>query len=150
MILEPMAMATEDVRSKEEKLKMRSGLKSRRQSAGVKRKRDDGEDNADAEEEPEPEVEREPKKRKIRGTKGPNPLSVMKPKKAKTQDTSAAGGDSQAARNVAPAEIKQSKANAGDSTSDPASGAILNESRRRKRKRKPKEFSEDATAVVED
>jgi U3 small nucleolar RNA-associated protein 23 len=150
MILEPMAMATEDVRSKEERLKMRSGLKSRRQSAGVKRKRDDGDDNADAEAESEPQAEEEPKKRKIRGTKGPNPLSVMKPKKTKTQYPPATGGDSQAARSVAPADVKQQKAISADTNSDPMSGAISNESGKRKRKRKPKEFNEDATATVED
>ena len=153
MILEPMAMATEDVRSKEEKLKMRSGLKSRRQNAVVKRKRDDDEDSVDAEAEPEPQVEREPKKRKIKGPRGPNPLSVMKAKKSKkskTQNTSTTGGDSHTAKNVASPEIKQSNAVSADSNSDPVGGATSNEPRKRKRKRKQKEVNEDIAAATRD
>jgi U3 small nucleolar RNA-associated protein 23 len=85
MILEPMAMVTEEVRSKEERLKMRSGLKSRRESAGLKRKR--GDDNgADAGRREDTNVEGESKKRKVRGPKGANPLSVRKSKKAKSAE----------------------------------------------------------------
>lgn len=87
MILEPMAMATDEVRQKEEKIKMRSGLKGRGSSAGVKRKRegDDSTENIDGDAEAGAEEEPKKKKNKVKGLKGPNPLSVLKPKKKATE-----------------------------------------------------------------
>lgn len=85
MILEPMAMATEEVRSREERGKLRSGLKNRRETSGVKRRRED-DNEADAEKNADAQTEQEPKKRRIRGPKGANPLSAKKPKKAKSAE----------------------------------------------------------------
>jgi U3 small nucleolar RNA-associated protein 23 len=123
MILEPMAGATEDVREREEKLKIRSGL--RNASAGVKRKRDNSNEQASLEADAAAATEREPKKRKVKGAKGPNPLSVMKSKKPKPQHTT----DDQ------PKAPKQAAVlQAGDSNAGTDRGA-----RKRRRKRKAKE-----------
>jgi U3 small nucleolar RNA-associated protein 23 len=72
MIMEPMAAATEDIREREEKEKFRAGLKSKRIVDGGKRKRVDGDENDT------------PKKKRQRGPKEPNPLSVKKSKKRET------------------------------------------------------------------
>ncbi|KAK4952315.1 hypothetical protein LTR10_009121 [Elasticomyces elasticus] len=113
MILEPMATKSVKVREGEERSKLKAGLISRRPAgAGAKRKREDdepesdeaedgnrkrvgGEDGAEvpervklmqaAEQEAgvnEPAV----KKRKVKGPKGPNPMSVKKAKPNATPD----------------------------------------------------------------
>jgi U3 small nucleolar RNA-associated protein 23 len=79
MIMEPMAGATAENRDREERGKFRDGLKGRRTSGNLKRKREE-EDNEDGEKEGEGE-EGGVRKRRRRGPKGPNPLSVKKPKK---------------------------------------------------------------------
>ncbi|KAK4944809.1 hypothetical protein LTR28_008173 [Elasticomyces elasticus] len=108
MVMEPMAGATEEVREREEKGKRKVGLRNMRgATTQMKRKREDDDENegradgeavelavgangitaasvsghmrASATQEPAP------KKRK-RGTKGPNPLSVKKPKKRRTAE----------------------------------------------------------------
>jgi len=93
MIMEPMAEATEDLKTREERQKIRSGLKTR--STLGKRKREGNEvkaqDTANGEETPKfaPSSDSIPattdnaepdKKKKRKGPKGPNPLSVKKPK----------------------------------------------------------------------
>lgn len=80
MILEPMAAKSEEVREAEEVGKRKAGLKGRRGAdAGDKRKRDDGDgeggDSTNATEQPVL------KRSKVRGVKGPNPLSIKKSKK---------------------------------------------------------------------
>jgi U3 small nucleolar RNA-associated protein 23 len=101
MILEPMSGRTEDVKNAEEKRKYRAGLRdTRAKSAGAKRKREeeeeDDDDNDDDNDEDVGEQNGEiqngetakalpPKKRKIKGPKGPNPLSVKKAKKEKKE-----------------------------------------------------------------
>jgi U3 small nucleolar RNA-associated protein 23 len=85
MIMEPIARASEDVREREEKSKLRAGLVSR-QSRSVlgKRTRDeDGVGRTDPQpREPPAQLEHTPgtKKSRKKGPKGPNPLSVRKPK----------------------------------------------------------------------
>ena len=86
MILEPMAVATEDVREREERRKFRSVLREKSSAGGgVKRKRVEdvsgetaGDDGMNAGLDEDGEVK---KKKKRKGPKGPNPLSVKKPKK---------------------------------------------------------------------
>ncbi|KAH0556781.1 hypothetical protein GP486_005427, partial [Trichoglossum hirsutum] len=85
MIMEPMAEATEQVKEREEKGKFRAGLKSKRGGqVGVKRKRDSEEEDG-AEEGTDGRNEEDDKhgelSRRKRGPKGPNPLSVKKPKR---------------------------------------------------------------------
>ncbi|KXL46044.1 MAG: hypothetical protein FE78DRAFT_70436 [Acidomyces sp. 'richmondensis'] len=104
MILEPMAAITEAVKNAEERGKIRSGLKGRRPTdvVGMKRKREgDSDQELDIPERAKAIAAAEganthvelsvsaPKKRKIRGPKGPNPLSVKKPKKDRVKISSA-------------------------------------------------------------
>jgi U3 small nucleolar RNA-associated protein 23 len=80
IIMEPMAGATVDNREREEKGKFRAGLK--RGSGSLKRKRED-----DGEEQKENITEDAPKKKKkVKGPKGPNPLSIKKSKKKVDED----------------------------------------------------------------
>ncbi|KAF4635456.1 hypothetical protein G7Y89_g2633 [Cudoniella acicularis] len=74
MIMEPMAEATAENREKEERVKFRAGLK--RGSGSLKRKREDDVPK---------EEDDVPKKKKTKGPKEPNPLSVMKSKKPKRE-----------------------------------------------------------------
>jgi U3 small nucleolar RNA-associated protein 23 len=97
MILEPMSGRTEDVKSAEEKRKYRAGLRdTRAKSAGEKRKREEEDDDDDENGEIVDELNGEmqngesaaaltPKKRKLKGPKGPNPLSVKRAKKEKKE-----------------------------------------------------------------
>ena len=134
MILEPMAMATEEVRKKEERVKLRSGLKSRRESAGLKRKRDEVEDEADAGRNEDAQVERESKKRKVRGPKGANPLSVMK-----TRKTKSANGERSALRKAAQNPLRVSEKGLDDTPANnnggTTNGITSDEAKKRKRKR---------------
>lgn len=93
MVMEPMAEGSVGVREGVERGKFRAGLKGRNLS-GVKRKRE-AEDElstgkaAGSHDLPPPDgdddAERVVKKRKAKGPKGPNPLSVKKPKKDRSQ-----------------------------------------------------------------
>lgn len=86
MIMEPMAGATSENRDREERGKFRAGLK--RGSGSLKRKREDN-DNEEGEDEGAGHAEAgKPRKKAVKGPKGPNPLSVKKPKKKSTE-----GGD---------------------------------------------------------
>ena len=82
MIMEPMAEGSAKLREGTEKGKFRSGLREKAQSALGKRKR--SVDNGDVirEVKPEAAVNEEDRqvKKKIKGVKGPNPLSVKKGK----------------------------------------------------------------------
>ena len=83
MILEPMADESVQVRAKEERSKFRAEIKNQL----GKRKREDADDDdekADKKTDNNSE-EQKPKKKKGHGPKGPNPLAVQKPKKAKTE-----------------------------------------------------------------
>lgn len=92
MIMEPMAGATEQVRDKDEEQKLRAGLKAAR---GMKRAREEGSPdeqatahgiNGAAATAEKTQTEREPpKKKRQRGPKGPNPLSVKRKSKSITQ-----------------------------------------------------------------
>ncbi|KAG0650815.1 rRNA-processing utp23 [Hyphodiscus hymeniophilus] len=74
MIMEPMADQSRGQREKGERVKFRDGIKRGGGKTGEKRKRDDEETEGDG-------GEGEKKKIKRKGPKGPNPLSVKKPKK---------------------------------------------------------------------
>ena len=84
MIMEPMAGATADSREREERVKLRAGLKSGRGSGGqgTKRKREsDGDDKAGAQQGGVEDGTARNKAKHEKGPKGPNPLAVKKPKK---------------------------------------------------------------------
>jgi len=119
--MEPMAGATSENRDREERGKFRAGLK--RGSGSLKRKREDH-DDGEGKGEGEGHVEdSKPKKKTAKGPKGPNPLSVKKPKNKSTEEGDASrrsGG-----KREAPGEESMEQG-------DAESGA----KRKRKRKRK--------------
>ncbi|EOD49005.1 putative rrna-processing protein utp23 protein [Neofusicoccum parvum UCRNP2] len=124
MIMEPMAGATEDVRDKAENDKFRAGLKTRPSAtvAAAKRKRDDdGEGSSDGEgkEAGKETTVAQPKKKKTKGPKAPNPLSVKKPKRRPDE------------------KAKQAPANKPKANRVPSEGTS-EEQAKRKRKRKNK------------
>lgn len=125
--MEPMNTASEELREREEKSKFRLGLKGQRNpEQPPKRKRDDGEQDA---EEQTAEEARPLKKKKNKGPKQPNPLSMRKAKKdappgSATKPTSA--------------ESKSPRRAAADSTDAPAGEGEDAGPRKRKRKHKPK------------
>ena len=78
MVMEPMADTSAGVKEGMERGKLREGIKSK----GNKRKRDIvEEEETTAKKGVHADEGVEPKKRKIKGIKGPNPLSVKKPKR---------------------------------------------------------------------
>lgn len=133
MILEPMASATEDVREREERAKFKAGLKGRRggPDAGDKRKRDNEEEETGAAEDQSAGDARPQKKKRAKGPKGPNPLSVRKSKKQpppKPQPGEPA--KSKTPRTDEPQHAEDATAHSG--------GEGEPEKRKRKRKHKPK------------
>ena len=91
MVMEPMAAGSVNAREGMEREKFKSGLKTRGTALVGKRKRD--EDSGDATAAKGQEAiqvtesdERAGKKKKVKGPKGPNPLSVKKPKKTTVDD----------------------------------------------------------------
>ncbi|CAD6568872.1 MAG: hypothetical protein ASARMPRED_002083 [Alectoria sarmentosa] len=88
MIIEPMATSSVNVREGMERKKFRSGLKTRATGLVGKRKRDEDDGNPVTGEGQEVKSitegdERAGKKKKAKGPKGPNPLSMKKSKKAR-------------------------------------------------------------------
>ena len=151
MILEPMASKSAQVREREEKYKIRSGLKSGRGVTSIKRLREEqevanaAEDGGDG---PPPK-----KKSKVKGVKGPNPLSVKKPKSGSSRTTpkSTDGADGR------PLIPDMSEQDLGDvprqsGLDDPkvesqSTDGVTEGPRKRKRKRKHKEV--DPTGLHE-
>ena len=87
MVMEPMAVGSVHAREGMEREKFRSGLKTRGTGLIGKRKRDEDDGNAVVGEGKEARSITEGddsagKQKKAKGPKGPNPLSVKKPKKA--------------------------------------------------------------------
>jgi U3 small nucleolar RNA-associated protein 23 len=85
MIMEPMGGVTAENREREERGKFKAGLKSGRASGsqGMKRKREDGEDETKLRDREDGDAEGAAKRKKSygKGPKGPNPLAVKKSKK---------------------------------------------------------------------
>jgi U3 small nucleolar RNA-associated protein 23 len=141
MILEPMAEATEQARDREERAKIRAGLKGGRGAqSGIKRKRD--EEDLDGKSEPDlgaPAV----KKSKVKGPKGPNPLSVKKSKKDSSKTPVAKDVED---RHAAVRKASTDDPQASEKALQPSTAnggidmnGVLEEKRKRKRKRKQPE-----------
>lgn len=126
VLMEPMTSATEEHREREEKSKFKLGLKGQRKpDAGAKRKRDDEEeDKEDKFISTEAQV---PKKRRQKGPKQPNPLSM---KKKKTDTAKQQPG---AEKKSKPAEQNESQPPATDAQDGDAAAP---KKRRRKHKSK--------------
>ena len=135
MIMEPMAEATEQFKSREERQKFRSGLKDR--SLGKRKRDDDEEDKQDAGDDETSAADKEkaptPKK-KSKGLKGPNPLSMRKPKSREL---------AQAAANPTKPEREEPKVR----PSQPAEVAT-SDGHRRKRVRKPSTWKKEIVEKV--
>jgi U3 small nucleolar RNA-associated protein 23 len=139
MILEPMTAATEDLREREEKAKFKAGLKGRRGvDAGQKRKRDDEEgaqeQGASIAEQSTGDA-RPQKKKRAKGPKGPNPLSIKKSKKQ--SQPGAPNGDGAKPKPTRRDDAQQSANQSADAAGD-VSMADSGEPAKRKRKRKHK------------
>jgi U3 small nucleolar RNA-associated protein 23 len=134
MLLEPMATLSEAQREREEILKFRQGLKAQRKPDAVqKRKREDEEGN-DVSMEGPTEDARARKKKKQKGPKQPNPLSMKKSTKAKDSMSK-----------PRPTDSRESQLSA---TYAPEGSLPEGEAGHRKRKRKPKPKGE-GTALVD-
>lgn len=142
VLMEPMANATEELREREEKSKFRLGLKGQRKPDQTpKRKRDDDEEGNEQGDQSIADgatgEDRPMKKKRQKGPKQPNPLSMKKAKKDKpTTDAKA------------PKKAKSTDANDMRlSTTDDADA--VGESSGRKRKRKPKSKGDGDVAPTE-
>jgi len=146
MILEPMAEKSQLVREADERGKLRAGLKGRRTTegeGGVKRKRDEEDEEDTRDVAAQTQMDPTLKKRRVKGPKGPNPLSVRKTKKAPPKSTlareveeergvirQAAKKDPQAAEKAVDVEVAVREGGHGGKTEG---------SSKRKRKRRPRE-----------
>ena len=161
MILEPMAGRTEEVREREERGKVRAGLRGRREAAnaisGAKRKRDhDGEEDEEIEITADTvqdtrggDVAQEaPKKRKVKGPKGPNPLSIKKARREKQKPVISQGDDAGRAvavqKSIKPDSLVADKAVDAVDSDGQAEGP-----RKRKRKRKPHDDAGQEAVMAE-
>ncbi|KAI9662437.1 MAG: hypothetical protein M1821_008604 [Bathelium mastoideum] len=144
LVMEPMAAGSVRVQEQEERGKFRAGLKGGR---GVKRKREEEEGEEDersggegeGEGEGEGDGEQEEvttKKKKRRGPKGPNPLSMLKPKKRAVQNGQRGGeGD-----------MRDEASGNGD---DPKVEAETQPKKKRKRKHKSGKVSEASAGATD-
>ena len=140
MILEPMSNASVETKEREERGKVRIGLKGRRSAsdAGIKRKRvhsDEEEDTEAADARSEIAI----KKRKVKGPKGPNPLSAKKPKdKIKTWPSKQIEDERAVLRKAAKADPQAAEKALGASiaTANSTAEGVTDGPRKRKRKRK--------------
>lgn len=141
MILEPMGGKTELARERDEKEKIRAGLKTRRggDSTAEKRKREEDDDDAAGD---AADTSATPKKKKARGPKGPNPLSVKKAKKPDPSTKPAQNGEKSAQQPAKLENVTTGENANGGGSGDEGAGDVLEGTRKRKRKRKPKDANE--------
>ncbi|KAF2397551.1 hypothetical protein EJ06DRAFT_154699 [Trichodelitschia bisporula] len=150
MIMEPMAEATEGVKQQLEHQKFRAGIVPRHNKSTLGKRKHDDEDDSTARVPtqdapiPAPRPTKKPKK----GVKGPNPLSVKKPKRRDAPfDPNPATEDS-AAQPTGQATSPKSKTSITQPSDAPQDSATADGKAKRKRKRKPK--PDDAAAATTD
>jgi U3 small nucleolar RNA-associated protein 23 len=154
MIMEPMAGATAQVREQEERQKFKAGLKTRAPRITAKREREE-------DDEPDHFLGREgnalvqsvlstahaaPAKKSKRGPKGPNPLSVKKPK-PRVEPSAAEAQTGEAVGRPTKRPADEMVDSAADEELLAADGGTSNGTVKRKRKRKPKPKAESAGAA---
>lgn len=138
VLMEPMTSATEEHREREEKSKFKLGLKGQRKpDAGEKRKREDDDEKDDKSIATEAQL---PKKRRQKGPKQPNPLSM---KKKKTDTSKPRPGSEKKSR---PAEPKESQSGVADAPDDEGAAP---KKRRRKHKSKAEGGAEGGGVALE-
>jgi U3 small nucleolar RNA-associated protein 23 len=127
MIMEPMASSSAETRERGERSKFRDGLKGKERGTGIlKRKREDEGVGAG---------EEVVKKKKIKGPKGPNPLSVKKPKKKLVEVKSSAASEKGEREAVGEVAVQSREADGSDFTV------------KRKRRRKHKSSTDGGGSV---
>lgn len=163
MVMEPMADGSVSVKQGIDRGKFRTGLRDKKAEAR-KRKREDDSEQGDGEsadkvtaltDEHEEGVEGPMKKKRIRGPKGPNPLSVRKPKKRAENSVTNS--------KVEKDDVVESSRSRGQAAEHQASETVIDVVERpldqeqtpshRKRKRKHKPFSDPevlGSATIED
>jgi U3 small nucleolar RNA-associated protein 23 len=163
MVMEPMADSTASVKEGIDRGKFRIGLRGQADESKRKRKRADDLDTGDGEladksaapgDHDREGMERRTKKKRIRGPKGPNPLSVKKPRKRPEN----AHTDSKAETEGAVEDEEQKAKPELSETIDVVERSVGSEQQlptRKKRKRKHKPplvqmFGEQPTAPVND
>lgn len=162
MVMEPMTEASLGAREGFEKAKFRAGIRGKNPTAVMKRKRQHGSSEYDSDEvrmndDPngaaQPNEEQQ-KRKKVRGPKGPNPLSVKKPRKAREHTSADINSETQikavvtdAKANMAPDDIGDSPDVIGHSRNDDQD---IPAKRKRKRKHKMKGLEELKTLIQED
>ena len=146
MVLEPMAGASSDVRTREERTKFKSGVvRTNGRGSGVLGKRRREEDEGEKEEERggtgvgvgRDELER---KRRNKGPKGPNPLSMKKPKVRETREVEQEGTSPKGTRSTVQTPTVPPSAQ--------ASGLAGVNVVKKKRKRKHKSNAQDSAAAT--
>ena len=143
MIMEPMAESTIGAREGMERSKFRSGLRGRETGLLGKRKRIDDDDTLSTvrEQNMENGDVKDPdaiKKKKTRGPKGPNPLSVKKSKKASETFRDAEPDDYQGfedSKTIEERDVMEKRSKLVDVVEE-ASGDTRDYQSKRKRKRK--------------
>ena len=153
MVMEPMAVGSVHAREGMEREKFRSGLKTRGTGPIGKRKRGEDDGYAFVGEGQEARSitegdDRAGKQKKAKGPKGPNPLSVKKPKKATAADqkegTKSKGISDEALGNPDGAILGVPTIDILDRTFD----ETLNHEMKRKRKRKHKSKQPEGSAAA--
>ena len=150
MVMEPMADASVGVKEGLERGKFRIGLRGKGQIAGTKRKRYDSTNEAEIgdaemrsliESTGQPDKMEALKKRKARGPKGPNPLSIKKPRKRSEDKNAGEQNNKEASQrplaNPDARELNDCDINIVDVIERPT-GELEKPSAKRKRKRKHK------------
>jgi U3 small nucleolar RNA-associated protein 23 len=134
VLMEPMAQASEQLREREEKSKFKMGLKGQRKpDQAPKRKRDDDEEDQGAHSIAEGDAQ-PTKKKRAKGPKQPNPLSMKKAKNNKPSDPTNSPKKSK------PAETSDARPTEDTGAAGESSG------RKRKRKHKSKADGDAAPA----
>ncbi|KAH7123764.1 rRNA-processing protein UTP23 [Dendryphion nanum] len=146
VILEPISATTEAARNQEERAKFKAGIKGGRDAhAGGKRKRNEEDESADengnsTQDQPDGSIEGQAtgdtrplqkKKKRSRGPKQPNPLSVKRAKKVVTQH---------------PEKSRVTKTRSDPPVEDPSHDGEEGTKRKRKRKHKSKVEGGDVPA----
>lgn len=153
MVLEPMAESTIGVKEGIERDKFRTGLRAR---LGKRRRYSEEEKDADTEDRPEGQTndvdaqdsnERAAKRKKARGPKGPNPLSVKKPKKEKEEILHDSNGNSNLVREKSE-DLFESTADIVERVADGTQTSMGK--RKRKRKHRPGTIDRLGQEMAED
>lgn len=140
MVMEPMAEGSVGVREGVEREKFRAGLKGR---VG-KRKRGDDDEGREGDHSMAHGETAETKKKRVRGPKGPNPLSVKKAKKVKMEEPPMGDNEQDAREVVTPnANEERTTAVAVDIREGPSDESQnLPTKRKRRRKHKPNKIGD--------